>query len=1337
MTNKLGLNLVLLLALIMAEPARAEQPVWLAAERAQANQLYQHGKVRAAARMLLTLAVKASAPADKVALENDAMEMCATAGAWDCVDGLVRDSLALLQSDPSLEAYRAHIAATWAKLMVWRASDGELERLVRGAGPFAPADPLTNPVDVASLNITLHDWFARKNDLKAAEQSLSAAKLAFLLVDQNCSNERIAELLVDLIQSLRYAQDIAGAFALATRTEPFIVKFAPRDGPTYARYLFEIGHLASYAEDQAKTAQAFGEAFQLIQQLDIADELKVQNLAIANGMASVALAVIGKFDEAKAMHARHPVQARKESILQRRSFRNAAEFYFAVSDVYLSNASGTPPDPRWEPAFDDDHVWASGDMDRREFEAFRNFARGTLAMWRKDFDSGEKFLMLAARQRIDNFDAALRANFEGFPLPGLLDKIIVSAGLFAATRSRDRDALDLMLRASELENRSLRHTLVDVAVVLDSQRDDEARRNAHSYIHLARQKQAWELDRISELLRARSQSGKQEGMPRIDILRQYTDAVTTLAGLKERLQRSTGFLPAKGLPSLDDLQQQLEPGSAYVAYFRSITGVGKLCVTHDRVVQAVVPLTAEVFSDAKLLEFATTATYPPDAELDAQFPVTAAIHMREFLFGGLESCLRPGIQVTVALPDELAGVPLGALLDAAPPRAGDGYDLAKAHWLIRDLGFSRVLSARQYLATMPYLRRAPAPRPYLGVGDPRLDATHVAQLASTAVVRGGLRPPNGLADLKELPETADELNAVAHLLGVSSGDILTRDAASEESFRAKLLGDYDVLHVASHGLLANEMPGLAESALVLTPVDGAEPFNDGVLTASEISRLSLNARLVVLSACNTAKFAASTAAAGVQDLQTAFTIAGTPTLLAALWPVDSPTARDIVVGFFKEWRSAETAGAADALARATRSFLASADAPHRHPRFWAPFVVAGNGGMRGMFDQSGAPALADFHFVPGFQNGGEVMHAANLGADVVLSMFSDWDGRRMNGMISRRAPDGAEKWRASTREIGVGRIATSGEATYALGYTTDQPFVPSLRAFDRSGGPTWTATFPELQGYVFEDVVVAGDGMLVVAVPRFLPASAAAAAFVMRFDHDGNLRKKVSLAVDMSKVTLGLDAYIGLWRDRAVVVINSRFGRTINPTKSIVGTQVACYPHTPAMLYEMDPHELTVLASRSLPDFGLSSMAISGEDLFLGGEAFGDCAMKGVAALMRMSVSGEAARIWKDGGLFPGSVRGLVARGRDIIAVISSERTLGFEPVVHPDPLSRDGRQRSDDVETTREGSLIEFSADTGAVVATRRVDAGLDVYLQGIEMVGERAFIYGSLGGVPAMGKY
>ncbi len=65
------------------------------------------------------------------------------------------------------------------------------------------------------------------------------------------------------------------------------------------------------------------------------------------------------------------------------------------------------------------------------------------------------------------------------------------------------------------------------------------------------------------------------------------------------------------------------------------------------------------------------------------------------------------------------------------------------------------------------------------------------------------------------------------------------------------------MHFATHGLLAGETEALAlskaEPALLLTPPQQATTEDDGLLTASEVAQLKLDADWVVLSACNTAQ----------------------------------------------------------------------------------------------------------------------------------------------------------------------------------------------------------------------------------------------------------------------------------------------------------------------------------------------------------------------------------------------------------------------------------------------------------------------------------------------------
>jgi CHAT domain-containing protein len=94
------------------------------------------------------------------------------------------------------------------------------------------------------------------------------------------------------------------------------------------------------------------------------------------------------------------------------------------------------------------------------------------------------------------------------------------------------------------------------------------------------------------------------------------------------------------------------------------------------------------------------------------------------------------------------------------------------------------------------------------------------------------------------------LKAIAKRLNAPEGDIhLGAEATSRVLTN---LSPYRVVYFARHGLIGGEVKGLAESPLVLTLPQEATDLDDGLLTASEVARLKLNADCVVLSACNAA-----------------------------------------------------------------------------------------------------------------------------------------------------------------------------------------------------------------------------------------------------------------------------------------------------------------------------------------------------------------------------------------------------------------------------------------------------------------------------------------------------
>ena len=77
------------------------------------------------------------------------------------------------------------------------------------------------------------------------------------------------------------------------------------------------------------------------------------------------------------------------------------------------------------------------------------------------------------------------------------------------------------------------------------------------------------------------------------------------------------------------------------------------------------------------------------------------------------------------------------------------------------------------------------------------------------------------------------------------------DLASETTVKRAPLADYSIVYFATHGLVAGDVKGVAEPSLVLSLPKQPSELDDGLLTASEVAQLKLNADWVVLSACNT------------------------------------------------------------------------------------------------------------------------------------------------------------------------------------------------------------------------------------------------------------------------------------------------------------------------------------------------------------------------------------------------------------------------------------------------------------------------------------------------------
>ena len=333
------------------------------------------------------------------------------------------------------------------------------------------------------------------------------------------------------------------------------------------------------------------------------------------------------------------------------------------------------------------------------------------------------------------------------------------------------------------------------------------------------------------------------------------------------------------------------------------------------------------------------------------FPVAQANQLYRRILLAAEPMLQGASHLIVVPDDALNGLPFAALV--TEPFAGairEPEEHAKVAWLGRRYALT-MLPAEGMLRTFRQVTRRPAAsRPFAGFGDPLLGGEERGVRGggggSRTYTRDSLANVNQVWSFAPLPETRYALYAMADILNAEQADIHLQSEASEASVKRYDLSDYRVIAFATHGFMADDFKGLPESALVFSPPQRASETDDGLLTASEVAQLKLNAELVVLSATSTAASDGTPDAEGVSTLARAFFYAGDRALLATHWAVPSDATLKLVTRTLRE--RARGAGNAEALRRAMLPLMNGEDRlSFAHPSYWAPFMVVGEGWATG------------------------------------------------------------------------------------------------------------------------------------------------------------------------------------------------------------------------------------------------------------------------------------------------------------------------------------------------------------------------------------------------------
>jgi CHAT domain-containing protein len=336
------------------------------------------------------------------------------------------------------------------------------------------------------------------------------------------------------------------------------------------------------------------------------------------------------------------------------------------------------------------------------------------------------------------------------------------------------------------------------------------------------------------------------------------------------------------------------------------------------------------------------------------FDHAAAQELYAKLLSPVQQGLAGKTSLIVAAGGVLGQIPFGVLQTAD-----------KDSWLIKQAAITHVPSVAAWLS-MRSLPHQTAPQPMLAWGDPLFNIALATNTVRTepALVRGirkvVLTRANTAVDLEKedarsaikyanipsLPETRDELTAIAKTLGADAakdlilGSQATRDSVLGQN-KSGELAKRRVVAFATHGLMAGDLPNLTQPALAMAGTkDDATNVLAPLLTLEDVLTLKLNADWVVLSACNTAA-ADGKAEEALSGLARGFFYAGSRSLLVTHWAVDSESAVTLTTETFKNYQSKPTEAKTESLRQAMLTVMSNPVTAH--PTYWAPYALVGDG----------------------------------------------------------------------------------------------------------------------------------------------------------------------------------------------------------------------------------------------------------------------------------------------------------------------------------------------------------------------------------------------------------
>jgi len=413
--------------------------------------------------------------------------------------------------------------------------------------------------------------------------------------------------------------------------------------------------------------------------------------------------------------------------------------------------------------------------------------------------------------------------------------------------------------------------------------------------------------------------------------------------------------------SLREVQQRLlDDDTMILEYMLGDDRSYVWAVTRTEVSSYELPSRAQIENSARGLYDLLAAQQPKPGETseqrlarvrdaEAQLPSQIAKLSRELLAPVADKL---GTKRLLIVPDgALQYIPFQALTVPGKAESTNGVASAKvdepllvSHEIVNEPSASALA-----LVLSETANRKPAPKSVAVLADPvfdgddsRIKSANAGSMQAAATASPSGEVTQAFRDVgveggqvPRLRSTRDEAEAIMAVVPWRTGFKAVDFDANRATAMGSDLGQYRVVHFATHALLNNEHPEL--SGIVLSLVDQKGQRQDGFLRLHDIYNLKLPVDLVVLSACQTG-LGKDVKGEGLIGLTRGFMYAGASAVVASLWKVDDEATAELMKHFYE---GLFEKGLSPSAALRAAQLEMRQKKRWQEPYYWAGFVIQG------------------------------------------------------------------------------------------------------------------------------------------------------------------------------------------------------------------------------------------------------------------------------------------------------------------------------------------------------------------------------------------------------------